>query len=98
MTLSAKDKRKINTAALEEVEPDPRTAKERVMDNIGDAADKYGWLWNPLAEDSEFDFQLQRGRYALSVKLDNDGGMESAKAETDIRSETELYGFISSQG
>lgn len=95
MTLSSKDKRIIATAALEEIEPDDRSAKERVLDRIGEQADLHGWLWNQLGADAEFDFELQSGRETILVKLDNNGNLDLAERRFDIRSDAELYGIIS---
>lgn len=95
MTLNARDKRKIATASLEQIEPDERTGGERVLDNISDLSDEFDWNWNQLDEDSAYTFQLQKDRYTISVLFDEtNGGIEDAKLEIAIRSDVELYQAI----
>ena len=97
MTLSSKDKRKINTASLAEVEDDTRTPLERVEDKIGEVADEFGWNWVVLDEDNEFDFMLQRDRYTIFVLLDKfNGNIENAKIETALFSDIEIFQAIRS--
>lgn len=90
--MKAKDRRLIATASLEEVEIDERSVMERMLDNISEVSDENDWIWHQLGEEDDYDFQLQKGRYTISVKLDKETSLiETSKLEVAIRSDIELF-------